>query len=123
MAKLGYNRFAVVGHDRGGRVAYRMALDHQDVVAKLAALDVIPTGALWDRADSRLMLGFWPFSLLAQPAPLPERLVGEVISLGHLNACLLSTLLYEFSDPKSQDQTASPFSSRSRLLCRRSRGP
>lgn len=76
MGVLGHDRFAVVGHDRGGRVAYRMALDHPDVVTKLGVLDVIPTGALWDRADARLMLGFWPFSLLAQPAPLPERLVG-----------------------------------------------
>lgn len=76
MAELGHGRFAVVGHDRGGRVGYRMALDHPDVVSRLAVLDVIPTGALWDRADARLMLGFWPFSLLAQPEPLPERMIG-----------------------------------------------
>jgi haloacetate dehalogenase len=75
MRALGHSRFAVVGHDRGGRVAYRMALDHADVVTKLAVLDVIPTLEVWDRADSRLALAFWPFSLLAQPAPLPERLI------------------------------------------------
>jgi haloacetate dehalogenase len=75
MRALGHRRFAVVGHDRGGRVAYRMALDHPDAVAKVAVLDVIPTLEVWDRADSRLALAFWPFTLLAQPAPLPERLI------------------------------------------------
>ncbi|MGY3396101.1 haloacetate dehalogenase [Bradyrhizobium sp. USDA 3311] len=77
MATLGHDRFAVVGHDRGGRVAYRMALDRKYVVSKLVVLDVIPTGMLWDRADARLTLSFWPFSLLAQPEPLPERLIGS----------------------------------------------
>ncbi|PLP59343.1 alpha/beta hydrolase [Mesorhizobium loti] len=76
MAALGHRRFALAGHDRGGRVAYRMALDHPDVVTKMAVLDVIPTFEVWDRADARLALAFWPFSLLAQPAPLPERLIG-----------------------------------------------
>lgn len=76
MAELGYDAFATVGHDRGGRVAYRMALDHSEIVSKLCVLDIIPTGILWDRADARLTLGFWPFSLLAQAAPLPERLIG-----------------------------------------------
>lgn len=75
MAELGYRRFAVVGHDRGGRIAYRMALDHQRHVERLAVLDVVPTYDVWDRADARFALAFWPFSLLAQPAPLPERLI------------------------------------------------
>nr|WP_245488462.1 alpha/beta hydrolase [Mesorhizobium sp. Pch-S] len=75
MAALGHDRFAVAGHDRGGRVAYRMALDHAEVVTRLAVLDIIPTFEVWDRADARLALAFWPFSLLAQPAPLPERLI------------------------------------------------
>ncbi|HWU14586.1 MAG TPA: alpha/beta fold hydrolase, partial [Caulobacter sp.] len=76
MARLGFERFAVVGHDRGGRVAYRMALDHPDCVSRLAVLDVVPTAAAWDRADARFALAFWPFSLLAQDPPLPERLIG-----------------------------------------------
>lgn len=75
MDRLGHRRFAVVGHDRGGRVAYRMALDHPQIVIRLAVLDVIPTIDVWDRADARLTLAFWPFSLLAQPAPLPEQLI------------------------------------------------
>ena len=76
MARLGFARFGVVGHDRGGRVAYRMALDHPGVVERLAVLDVLPVDTVWDRADDRFALGFWPWSLLAQPAPLPERLIG-----------------------------------------------
>jgi haloacetate dehalogenase len=75
MAQLGFPRFAVAGHDRGGRVAYRLALDHPDRVARLAVLDVLPTGTVWARADARLALAYWPWSLLAQPAPLPERLI------------------------------------------------
>jgi haloacetate dehalogenase len=75
MERLGFERFSVVGHDRGGRVAYRLALDHDDRVDRLAVLDVVPTGEALDRADARLALGYWPWSLLAQPEPLPERLI------------------------------------------------
>jgi haloacetate dehalogenase len=77
MARLGHDRFAVAGHDRGGRVAYRAALDYPAVVRKLALLDVLPVDVVWDRADARFALAFWPWSLLAQPAPLPERLIGS----------------------------------------------
>jgi haloacetate dehalogenase len=57
-------------------VAYRLALDHPDQVRRLAVLDLVPTGDAFGRADMRFALGFWPWSLLAQPAPLPERLIG-----------------------------------------------
>jgi haloacetate dehalogenase len=62
MERLGFPRFSVAGHDRGGRVAYRMALDHPSCVDRLAVLDILPTGTVWDRAD-------------AQPEPLPERIL------------------------------------------------
>jgi haloacetate dehalogenase len=75
MEHLGFERFSVVGHDRGGRVAYRLALDHGERVRRLAVLDVIPTSEALDRADARLALGYWPWWLLAQPEPLPERLI------------------------------------------------
>ncbi|HUJ35879.1 MAG TPA: alpha/beta fold hydrolase, partial [Solirubrobacteraceae bacterium] len=75
MASLGYERFAVAGHDRGGRVAYRMALDHPDRVTALAVLDIVPTAEVWARADDRLALVYWHWGFLAQPAPLPERLI------------------------------------------------
>ena len=76
MTGLGFERFSIAGHDRGGRVAYRAALDHPHYVERLAVLDVVPIDAAWDRADDRFALGFWPWSLLAQPEPLPERLIG-----------------------------------------------
>jgi haloacetate dehalogenase len=75
MERLGHRRFSIAGHDRGGRVAYRLALDHPERVDRLAVLDIVPTTAAWDRADARLALGFWPWSLLAQPEPLPERIL------------------------------------------------
>jgi haloacetate dehalogenase len=75
MERLGFERFALVGHDRGGRVAYRLALEYGERVDRLAVLDVIPTGEALDRADARLALGYWPWSLLAQAEPLPERLL------------------------------------------------
>ncbi|WP_338319911.1 alpha/beta hydrolase, partial [Bradyrhizobium ottawaense] len=63
------------GHDRGGRVAYRLALDHGERVERLAVLDVVPIADAWERADKKLAVGYWPWSLLAQPEPLPERLL------------------------------------------------
>lgn len=77
MSQLGFSRFGIAGHDRGGRVAYRLALDHPQRVTRLAVLDIVPTSTVWDRADARFALAFWPWSLLAQPAPLPERLVAS----------------------------------------------
>jgi len=56
MSSLGHKRFSVVGHDRGARVAYRLALDHPDAVSHLAVLDVVPTGDVWARADAALTL-------------------------------------------------------------------
>jgi haloacetate dehalogenase len=75
MERLGFPRFSVAGHDRGGRVAYRLALDHPERMERIAVLDIVPTGEVWERADARFALAFWPWSLLAQPEPLPERLV------------------------------------------------
>lgn len=75
MGGLGYERFAVAGHDRGGRVAYRMALDHPERVSATAVFDVVPTGEVWARAGAELALRYWHWSFLAQPAPLPERLI------------------------------------------------
>ncbi|MGY1643213.1 alpha/beta fold hydrolase [Geodermatophilus sp. SYSU D00703] len=75
MSRLGFDRFDVVGHDRGGRVAYRMALDRPEAVRRLTVLDVIPTAEVWARADARFALGYWHWAFLAQPHPVPERLV------------------------------------------------
>jgi haloacetate dehalogenase len=75
MAALGFDRFAVAGHDRGGRVAYRMALDHPEQVQRLAVIDIVPTGEVWRRADRDFARGYWHWAFLALPAPLPERLI------------------------------------------------
>jgi haloacetate dehalogenase len=75
MEQLGFTRFSVAGHDRGGRVAYRMALDHPERVERLAVLDILPTKTVWDHADARCALGYWPWTLLAQAEPLPERIL------------------------------------------------
>jgi haloacetate dehalogenase len=76
MRHLGFERFSVVGHDRGGRVAYRMALDHPDRVQRLAVLDILPTGEHFRRADMRFGLGYWHWFFLAQPFDMPERVIG-----------------------------------------------
>lgn len=75
MGELGFDRFALAGHDRGGRVAYRMTLDHPDTVTRLATLDIVPTLDTWDSMRGTGSLGafHWPF--LAQPAPFPETLI------------------------------------------------
>src|SRR5579871_6312151 len=75
MRYLGFERFDIAGHDRGGRVAYRLVLDHPERVRKLAVLDIIPTGEVFRRADMAFGLGYWHWFFLAQPYPLPERLL------------------------------------------------
>jgi haloacetate dehalogenase len=72
MAKLGFSRFFVAGHDRGGRVGYRLALDHPEAVAKLAVLDIVPTGEAYARANRGFGFAYWHWFFLPQPAPLPE---------------------------------------------------
>lgn len=76
MRKLGFERFCVAGHDRGGRVAYRMALDHPERVAKLAVLDIVPTYTAFQMATMDFALGYYHWFFLAQPYDLPERLIG-----------------------------------------------
>jgi haloacetate dehalogenase len=75
MATLGHQRFAVAGHDRGGRVAYRLALDHPDVVTKIATLDIVPTGEMWAGMDAARAMSVYHWMFLAQPEPLPETLI------------------------------------------------
>ena len=76
MAALGFPRFAVVGHDRGARVAHRLALDHPDRVEKLAVLDICPTLAMYEGTDMAFATGYFHWFFLIQPYDLPERLIG-----------------------------------------------
>ena len=72
MTKLGFPTFTVIGHDRGGRVSYRLALDHPENVERLAVFDVIPILEAWNRTDARFARTYWPWILLSQQQPLPE---------------------------------------------------
>ncbi|KAB1073762.1 alpha/beta fold hydrolase [Methylobacterium planeticum] len=76
MERLGYPRFAVVGHDRGGRVAHRLVLDHPEVVARLAVLDIAPTLTMYERTDRAFATRYFWWFFLIQPEPLPERMIG-----------------------------------------------
>jgi haloacetate dehalogenase len=77
MEALGFIRFRLAGHDRGGRVAYRLALDLPGRVEKLATLDIVPTLEVWRGMDAKVALRTWHWPFLAQPAPLPELLIGH----------------------------------------------
>jgi haloacetate dehalogenase len=75
MAELGFSRFSIAGHDRGGRCAYRLALDHPENVDRIAVLDIVPTAAMWRRVDKEFGLVDWHWFFLAQPEPFPERVI------------------------------------------------
>ncbi len=77
MAALGHHRFFLAGHDRGGRVAHRLALDYPDCVTRLALLDILPTLAVWETMDWTKALETYHWSFLALPSPVPERLIGH----------------------------------------------
>jgi haloacetate dehalogenase len=77
MRQAGFERFSVVGHDRGGRVAYRMALDHPDSVRRLSVLNIVPTLDQFERMAHHVSLDYYPWYFLAQPPPLPERLLAS----------------------------------------------
>ena len=75
MRTLGHDTFAVLGHDRGGRVAVRMALDHPDAVTKLLTLDVAPTLAMYEKTSFDFARAYWHWFFLVRPAPFPETLI------------------------------------------------
>lgn len=76
MAGFGHERFAVVGHDRGGRVAHRLARDHRNRVTRLAVLDICPTLDMYERADMAFARAYYHWFFLIQPYDLPERMIG-----------------------------------------------
>ena len=75
MDALGHGRFQLAGHDRGARVAHRLALDHGDRVDRLAVLDIVPTLEHFERADMAFGLGYYHWFWFAQPHPFPENLI------------------------------------------------
>jgi haloacetate dehalogenase len=76
MGRLGFERFSVVGHDRGGRVSYRMALDHPGAVESLGVLNIVPTVDQFERMTAGAAVEYWPWFFLAQPPPFAERVIG-----------------------------------------------
>ncbi len=72
---LGFDKVRIAGHDRGARVAYRFALDHPNRVAKLAILDVVPTGDFWAGWNAEIAISAYHWTFLAQPSPLPENMI------------------------------------------------
>jgi len=77
MEKLGHKTFRLVGHDRGGRVAHRLVLDHADRVSKLAVLDIVPTHKVYSTVTKQLATAYYHWFFLIQAAPLPETLLGN----------------------------------------------
>ena len=77
MESLGFRRFLVAGHDRGGRVGHRMALDHSDRVEKLAVLDIVPTHKVFSTVDKEIATGYYHWFFLIQGNGLPETLIGH----------------------------------------------
>jgi len=76
MSKLGYEKFSVAGHDRGGRVAHRMALDYPDQIEKIAVLDIAPTLTMFEATDQAFATGYYHWFFLIQPDGLPEHMIG-----------------------------------------------
>lgn len=76
MRALGHDRFRVAGHDRGGRVAHRMALDHPMAVERIAVIDIAPTATMYARTDKAFATRYFWWFFLIQPYPLPERMIG-----------------------------------------------
>lgn len=77
MERLGFARFRLAGHDRGGRVAYRLALDHPGRLEQVAVLDIVPTYTMWHNLDDTLAFKVWHWTFLALPSPFPETMIGR----------------------------------------------
>ncbi len=115
MQQLGYKHFTVIGHDRGGRVAHRMALDHPDAVQKLVVIDIAPTATMYAKTDMEFARRYFWWFFLIQPAPLPEKMIGNDpafflrnhidaqlhdASAGHVSDAVFQEYLRCYNDPK-----------------------
>ena len=97
MAHLGFERFHLVGHDRGGRTAHRMALDAPDAVASLTVMDIVPTEHLLRTLTTPVARAYYHWFFLAQPAPFPETMIGHDPD-AYFERCLLGFGKAQLSD-------------------------
>lgn len=106
MDALGLPAAHVLGHDRGGRVAYRLALDHPDRVLRLGIIEIVPTGDFWAAWSANLAMAAYHWTFLAQPHPLPERMIGADPE-GYVDWTLQSWTLSKSLTPFARDALAS----------------
>jgi len=101
MKHFGFDKFAVIGHDRGGRVGHRMALDHADKVTKLAVIDIVPTYTLLHNVTKEFATAYYHWFFLIQPAPFPETLINNSIEfyMGRGNSEVQAEYLRTFKNP------------------------
>ena len=106
MKALGHDRFHVAGHDRGARVAYRMALDMPERIDRLAVLDIVPVAEVWDRLDAAAAMKVYHWLFFAQPAPIPETLIAAdpVLFLDHTIASWTKAKTLDAFDPAALDE-------------------
>ncbi|GAA0607587.1 alpha/beta hydrolase [Sporichthya brevicatena] len=107
MEALGFGTFTVVGHDRGGRVAHRMALDHAERIEQIAVLDILPTHTVFRNTNEDLARSYYHWFFLSQPYDLPERMIGADPEF-YLRWCLRSwsTDMQAFSQPALDEYVA-----------------
>jgi haloacetate dehalogenase len=117
MEQLGYVHFALAGHDRGGRVSYRLALDHPGRLSRLAVLDILPTYEYWARMDRLYALKIYHWTFLAQPFPLPETLIGgnPDFFLRYKMASQTKSKNLSAIDPRALEHYLAPFRDPSRV--------
>ncbi|MBX2837713.1 MAG: alpha/beta hydrolase [Gammaproteobacteria bacterium] len=101
MSHLGFQQFAVVGHDRGGRVAHRMAVDHPTAVKALAVLDIAPTREMYANVSDDFARAYWHWYFLIQPAPFPERMISADSDAYMMHKLGLGTSSMEIFTPEA----------------------
>jgi haloacetate dehalogenase len=117
MGALGHERFHLAGHDRGGRVAYRLALDHPQRVERLAVLDIVPTHAMWHGFTVGMAMKVYHWLFLAQPEPLPEMLISKSAAeyLEYTIASWTGAKSLSVFDPRALDHYRAFFSKPARI--------
>ncbi|RZI41588.1 alpha/beta hydrolase [Herbaspirillum sp. HC18] len=112
MRALGHDSFHLCGHDRGGRVSHRLALDHRDAVKKLMVLDISPTRTMYEATDKTFATRYYHWFFMIQPAPVPETLIGNSA------AFLLRTTLGNWGSNGAQFVDPAAMAEYERCFCR-----